>query len=242
MWSLLSAPTGGPEQEQDPEEERGRAEQDPEEQDPEEQEQRRAGERGTVLVAVLAGVMGLSAVAMGVALLATVDARVDGVAATRLQAQLAAESALELACAELAAEEDWSLVVAGVRRSAALASRDRPVVPGWGELDVGALTAALQRQTAARSVWRDNTGIWRPYLEGVPAERLSSDPPRIAPYVVVWVADDEAEVDDRPEQDSNGLLAVRADAYGSGGAHAAVVAAIRRRASGVQLVSWRAPD
>jgi hypothetical protein len=203
---------------------------------------RRAGERGTVLVAVLAAVMGLSAVAMGVAILVTVDARVDAVAATRLQAQLAAESALEIACAELAAEGDWNLVLVGARRSAALAARDRPVVPGWGELDVGALTVALQRQTTARSVWRDNSAIWRRYLEGVPAERLSIDPPRLAPYVVVWVADDEAEVDDRPEQDSNGLLTVRADAYGSGGAHAAVVAAIRRRASGVQLVSWRAPD
>jgi hypothetical protein len=200
-----------------------------------------AGETGTILVAVLAGIMGLSAVAMGVALLVTVDARVDAVSATRLQAQLAAESALEIACAELAAEADWNLVLAGGRRSAALAARVRPVVPGWGALDVGALTASLQRQTVARSVWRDNTGIWRLYLEGVPAEWLSNDPPRHAPYVVVWAADDEAEIDDRPQQDSNGLLTLRAEAYGSGGAHAAVVAAIRRRASGVQLVSWRAP-
>jgi hypothetical protein len=185
--------------------------------------------------------MALSAMAMAVTWLATVDTRVARGVETRLQALAAADAALETTIAELSAEADWNEVLAGARASTRLTARPRPVVTGWGVLDVAALTMNLQRETEARSVWAGNTGVWRMYLQGVPAELLSASPKPDSPYVIVWVSDDEAEADADPERDGNGLVVVRAEAFGPGRAHARVVATVRRRQGGAQIVSWRTP-
>jgi hypothetical protein len=222
---------------------------------------RASGERGAVLVAVLCALMGLSAVAMSVALLATVETRIARVTEARTQVQVTAAAAIEAAFAELALEPDWDAVLSG-RRVSTLLAEDRPsgpgpIVPGWGPLDLGLLTNRLQRRTEARSVWAADTGGWQLYLQGVPWQLISGDfisgelvlgePPRTVTYAGVWVADDEADGDGRPEQDANGLVVVRAEAFGSGRAHAVVVATVRRRSAaglpggGVELISWRSP-
>jgi hypothetical protein len=218
---------------------------------------RESGEQGAVLVAVLCALMGLSAVAMAVALLATVETRIASLTEARTQAQVTAAAAIEAAFAELALEPDWDAVLSGRRVSTLLAEDIPPIVPGWGTLDLGLLTTRLQQRTEARSVWAADTGVWRLYLEGVPwelisgdlisGELVSGDPPATATYAGVWVADDEADGDGRPEQDTNGLVVVRAEAFGSGRAHAVVVATVRRRPAsgldqgGVELISWRSP-
>ena len=142
---------------------------------------RESGEQGAVLVAVLCALMGLSAVAMAVALLATVETRIASVTEARTQAQVTAAAAIEAAFAELALEPDWDAVLSGRRVSTLLAEdtpqppTSPPIVPGWGTLDLGLLTARLQQRTEARSVWAADTGVWRLYLEGVPWALISGE-------------------------------------------------------------------
>jgi hypothetical protein len=66
-----------------------------------------------------------------------------------------------------------------------------------------------------------------------------------AMYVVIWVADDPSEVDGAPTVDANGVLTVRAQAYGPGGTKRMVEATVARMgppgpAGGVLTLSWRA--
>ena len=197
-------------------------------------------EDGVVLVMVLGGLVGLSAIAMTVALLATVDTEIDAVARSQAQTMAMAETAVELTSAELALEADWNAVLSGVVVSRALPAERSPALPGWGALDLASFTARLQRESDARAVWHDNASVWRLYLHGRLGDLLAARSPPLSAYVAVWVADDEVEEDRDPARDTNGMVALRAEAYGAGRAHQVVVATIRRRAHGVQLVSWRA--
>jgi hypothetical protein len=70
-------------------------------------------------------------------------------------------------------------------------------------------------------------------------------------YVVAWIGDDSSETDGDPLTDGggagnpgSGVLAVRAEAYGVGGAHKVLETTVRRRvdADGIsvmQVVSWQ---
>jgi hypothetical protein len=199
-------------------------------------------ERGSVLVAALGGLVGLSALALAVALLATVETGISGAERARLEVQTIAESALEAAVASLGGEADWDRVLAEGTRSSVLESRPMPHVPGWGVIDVVARTRALQEESDARNIWGANRSVWRLYVDGAPANAVSLPASPAAAYAIVWLADDEAEADDEPLRDNNGLLTLRAESYGFGGASAAVLATVRRSTAGVELLSWRAPD
>ncbi len=212
-------------------------------------DQLRAGRRvcvgddgGSVLIAALGGLAALSALALAVALIATVETGITGAERLRLEVQTLAEAAMEAAVAALGEEADWSRVLAEGRRSTILESQALPRVAGWEVIDVAARTEALQRASDARSVWGANRSIWRPYVDGVPASVVSLPSPLAAAYAIVWLADDEGETDDSPLQDSNGLLTLRAEAFGVSGASAALLATVRRTPAGVDIVSWRAPD
>jgi hypothetical protein len=203
-------------------------------------------EGGSVLLAALGGVVALSAIALAVALLARVETSLAGAERVRIELAMAADAAIEVTIASLAREDDWSVVLSGSRRAAVLEPWLAPRVAGWGPLDGGELTRALQRASDARGVWGSNRSIWRLYAEGAPG-MLASLPPasaarrlsRAPPYAMVWLADDEADGDGRPLEDSNGVLSVRAEAFGVGRAWTAVAATLRRRAAGVELLAWR---
>lgn len=201
-----------------------------------------SGEEGSALIAALGGLAALSAIALAVALLATVETGIAGAERARVEVQTAAESAMEAAMASLAGEPDWTRVLAEGRRSTVLDRQSLPRVPGWGVIDVAAQTSALQRESDARTVWGANRSIWRLYVEGAPVAAASLPPPPAPAYAIVWVADDEGERDEAPLQESNGLLTLRAQAFGAGRASASVLATVRRSPAGVEVVSWRAPD
>lgn len=194
---------------------------------------------GIALAAVLGGVLALCAMALTLALLATIETGIGDAERARVEVMTAADAAMEAAIASLAEEDDWSAVLAEARRSAVLAARDPPRVAGWGVLDVAACTRDVQRATAAAVDWGADLPVWALYVEGVPGELGGRAPPRNAPYALVWVADDEADGDAAPLRDANGLLTLRAEAFGLGRARAAVVATVRRRPAGVEVVSWR---
>jgi hypothetical protein len=195
-----------------------------------------------VLVVALGGVAALSAIAIAVAVLASVEAGIGAAERARVEVFAAAESALEAAAASLGAEPDWTVVLGEGRRSLVLESQPAPQVVGWGVLDLDARTRALQGVTDRDSVWDANRPIWRLYVDGSPSARAGLAPDPVGTYAAVWLADDEGETDGAPLVDSNGLLNLRAEAYAPGRATTTVEAVVRRTPAGAEVLSWRVPD
>jgi hypothetical protein len=194
-----------------------------------------------VIVMVLAGLAGLSALALTVALLAAIDTGIDAAARGRTETQVVAEAGVAMLIARLAAEPDWSAVLAGDIPPHRLSPAVPPSVASWGPLDPIELTTRLQRESDAHSRWPGNDPVWRLYQHGRLADVLAQRPLADSPYVVVWVADDEADADGDPRRDANHLLEARVDAFGTGRAHHVVLVTLRRRPHGVEQSSWRVP-
>jgi hypothetical protein len=230
---------------------------------------RRRTEEGIALVAVLVVSTLVATVAVGVSLLIGIDHLALGHHRDATSLRYAAEGALELAALALARTPDWDEALGG-RFQAGLA--DGPpmgtrTVDGATTIDLAVQThllncgrpapctaSQMEASTSERPWGRDNPH-WRPFLYG----SLSSLAPfRHAPraYVVVWVADDGRETDGDPGHDApnptdpgHGILRVRADAFGRGGARRSIEAEVARACRtvvgaesclpNVRVQSWR---
>ncbi len=92
-----------------------------------------------------------------------------------------------------------------------------------------ARTQALNQSLAARFPMGADTPRWRLVA--------TADEDDVA--VSVWVADDPADRDGNPEADSNGLVAVRAEARRASGALRVVEVHVARDGAGTRRLSWR---
>jgi hypothetical protein len=181
--------------------------------------------------------------------------------------RLAAEAGVAVAVHELAGTDNWNAVLAGLVRSATLEQSALDVeLPDGSVADLDELTARATcgrpgacvdsdraAFTSARP-WGPNNPRWTVFGHGR-LDRLVPDGEGLTPVeVVVWVADDPAEVDADPQIDSGVgpggewrpggcVVAVRAEAFGPRFAHWAVVATVARPAPGcgpgARLVSLR---
>ena len=198
-------------------------------------------EDGVALVMALGCLLAVSAVAAAVALLAMLETHVSSGSRWRQETLASAEAALELTCAALAGEADWNLVLAGPTTSPLPGASGSPEVAGWGRLDAGDADGASAGAERRTTVWGANAARWRLYAHGRPEALFLSGRDAASPYVAVWVADDDADDDGAPERDTNGAIALRAEAYGVGRAHQVVLATVRHLPHGTEVVSWRVP-
>jgi hypothetical protein len=197
-------------------------------------------DRGAALLMALAALLAVSAVATAVTTIALMDLKLAATARDRAETAAFASAAAEVATMALSHDPDWSAVLSGAITRELPGAGGVVAIRGRERLDLDAETRLLQAGQDARSTWGANTPHWRLYMHGELGE-LFSPSPVLAPYVAVWVADDEAEQDGAPDADSNGRLEVRADAFGRQGSRHAVLVTLRRRVHGVELVSWRRP-
>ena len=179
----------------------------------------------TVCVASLSG---------GLALLGQTERRIAAAHLKATQASYAANAAVHLgvdAVARLPLSTRWpsSGTVAALGSGAPVMA----IAPGE-TVDLDARTAELDRDAARRWPLGPDTPRWRLVAWGrLPALPASSM--RIA----IWMADDVMDADGIPGTDLNGMLMIRGEAVGPGGAARAVVAHIQRGAGQVRTVSWR---
>ena len=187
--------------------------------------------------------LGVSVMLMGTA--ETTLAAQDRTARALREASLAA---LHLAVSDLRLQADWSAVLAAGSVPPFSAAPGRAIDPGvtpvapWGgaPLDLRLLTAAVAAEA--------NTGsggpqVWRLFECGS-LEGLAPGAPGNPWYIAAWVADDRADADANPLTDSNGTLALRAVAYGPGGAAVATAATVLKTAppgvpGGVRILTIR---
>jgi hypothetical protein len=170
--------------------------------------------KGAALVVAIMAVALLSALGLSLAVLTDTEVRVASNYAQAYEARNAAEVGLELAVRELLAIADWSGVMAGTTMSAFVdgAPGGERTLSDGASLNLEELTANL-----------GDPG-WRLFAYG-PLSSLASVPSTA--YIVVWVGPDPAG--------KEGVLALRADAFGPSGTRRAVQAAV----SPSSILSWK---
>lgn len=219
--------------------------------------------RGFALVAVLLWLTLFSTLALGVALATSAEPPASGALHERLRLQRAAESAVALVVAWLAAAPDWTFVP-----SAAVSTPFTDGVPGPRRF--GSSTIDLAAETARRTCgrtgpcdeasttaaapgrpWGARNPRWRLVLY-LPLATIDAVAGAICPcYLVGWVADDPADDDGDPLQDAStgvaghGVLLVRGAAIGDNGAVAEIEALVSQpctrsatTCAGIRVQSW----
>lgn len=160
--------------------------------------------------------------AMGaIVVVAGIERRASAGYRLALDLRAAADGILAVTLEELGAA-DWRAVLAGSGSARWQAPQQ--------ELDVPALTAALQAEAMKGSAHGADTPVWRAFSQASWAAVTSEPGPA---RVATWVADDWSEQDGDPGRDSNGLLLVRAVA--ASGAAAAWTEALCGRDAGGRI-------
>ena len=192
------------------------------------------------LIVALTSLVLLAALGSSLAVVMQTELRAAANYASSREAMYAADGGLEMAAQELLAVGDWNTVLSTGVLSAFV---DGPA-SGVRQLGDGTSIDLEQATTVANTEsrpWGANNPVWRLFAFG----RIGS-----AMYVVVWAGDDPAENDGNPLIDGGdvsnpgaGILALRAEAFGVGGAHKVLEATVRKdsTASGsvVRVLSWQ---
>jgi hypothetical protein len=182
----------------------------------------------------------LSALGTSLAVVMNTELRAAANYASSRKAMYATDGAVEIAARELLGIADWNTLLSGTVLSTFVDG------PPSGARHLGDGTAIDLGQTTMMAnseprPWGANNPVWRLFAYG-----------RLGPqmYVVVWASDDSAENDGDPSIDGGGvanpgagILALRAEAFGVGGAHKVVEAAVRRDADTdgfiIRTLSWQ---
>ena len=194
----------------------------------------------TLIIALMSLVL-LSAFATSLAVVTHTELRASANYAASREAMYAADGALQIAARELLAVADWNALLSSGALSAFV---DGP--PGGvrhlGDGTAVDLVGATSAANGEPRPWGANNPAWRLFAFGW----LGS-----TTYVVAWVADDSAENDGDPSIDGGGganpgagILALRAEAFGPGGAHKVLEATVRRDVEPgggpvVRVLSWQ---
>jgi hypothetical protein len=177
--------------------------------------------------------------AMGAGLITVSNTEATIAANYRLSSELAyaAEAGANAAIADLGHAGSLTNVLTGLARSPFCDSTLTPVLSSGDRLDLAAQTTMLQGASDGFAQRGADNPRWRLYLYQ-PLAAIARTP-QASSYVAVWVADDEAEADGDAQSDSNGLIAMRAEAFGPQGMQRTIDATLAADGSGVRLVSWR---
>jgi hypothetical protein len=200
-------------------------------------------ERGAALVIALMAIVLMVAMGSALILLTATETRIVGHQRSGAEALHAADSAIALVLGDLE-RSDWNAVLAGGVTSTFVDGGPtgvRNTVVGTLDLDLLTRTARM-----ASRRWGANAALWQPYAYG-PMRDLAGTDSDV--YAVVWVGDDPAECDGRPDVDGGacdarpnpgtGVVALLAHAYGLQGAERAVEVTVARDGPRLRLLSWR---
>ena len=223
-------------------------------------------ERGIALIVAVLFTSFLSAIALGLALVVFMDRLAVGNVRGAVGLLYAADAGIELAARDLSRADDWSSVLGGLERGSLTDGMPGGVrqTPG-AAINLTALTNQLncgsdadcsstQMDTSTRDrPWAGNNPRWQLYGYA-PFGTLAGLERPTACYLVIWIADDAREQDDDPSSDAvdeepgHGILRVRAEAFGSGGARRGIEAELVRFClagsvpgscrAGIRVQSW----
>lgn len=196
-------------------------------------------ERGASLLIALIALVLLSALGASLSLVMDTEVRIASNFAASREAIYAADGAIEIAAQELLAVSDWNDVLNGSARAA--------FVDG---APAGSRQLRDGRSINLTDVTRDANAEPRPWGANNPRWQIFAYGPFGTGYVIVWAGDDPSETDGDPTRDDvqgnpgAGIVALRAEAFGSDRAHTVVEATARRTigpsgGTTLEMLSWQ---
>jgi hypothetical protein len=194
-----------------------------------------------ILIIALISLVLLSVLGTSLMMVMGTEVRAAANYAASRETMYAADGALQIASRELLAVSDWKALLS----SGALSGFVDGAPSGVRQLGDGSTVDLAQATSLANGEprpWGANNPVWRLFAFGRVGQRT---------YVIAWIGDDPAENDGDPLIDGggvsnpgDGILAVRAEAFGVGGAHTVLEATVRQDTGGpglpmVQMLSWQ---
>lgn len=213
---------------------------------------------GFALIVVLLAMVLLSALGSALVLSTSTESRIAANFGSSAEGLDAAEAIVEMSLAEIVAVPDWNQLLSGVVRSSFVdgpPAGPRQLVDG-SAIDLSevvsmancgsstACTSSDMDLVTADRPWGRNNPRWTLFAHG----RLGDILPGAIDsryYVVLLVGDDPAENDDDPTADGTSatnpgrnVIALRAEAFGGGGAHKAVELTVTRDGGVARALTW----
>ncbi|MEO8075629.1 MAG: PilX N-terminal domain-containing pilus assembly protein [Acidobacteriota bacterium] len=191
----------------------------------------------TLMVTMLLGMLGAVLV-----FLVTTESLISANQRTAQRSLYAADAGIERAIAGLRTLPDWRSVPGGGGEPSLPDFLDGASSPRLGDgtiLDLAQLTTARQAESDALYDVSANRPVWA-LLAHAPLDRLTASRSP-APYVIVWIADDVDETDGDPLHDSNGVLMLRAEAFGMLGARRRLEATVASESQAVAVPAGGGP-
>ena len=199
-------------------------------------------ERGIALIIALLSVMLLTALGLGLVLTTSTEATISTNYRDGGEALYAADAGVERVMQDILTVPDWNRILQGVSQSSFV---DGPPsgarsLPGGGATNLtsstnllncgnaaGCSDADMNASTVARPYGLNNAR-WKLFAYAPLAEVIETGTVLSPMYVVVWIGDDPAETDNDPIKDSNGVLLMRAQAFGPAGATSIIEVTLSR--------------
>ena len=189
-------------------------------------------ERGVALIIALMSVLLLTALGLGLLMTTSTEATITSNFRDGGEAMYAADAGIERVMQDLLTIPDWNRVLIGEVQSSfvdGLPSGTR-TMPSGGTVDLGGATnmincgktasctnAEMDAMTAARP-YGPNNARWKLFAYAPLSQVIETGTVLSDMYVTVWIGDDPAEADNNALADTNGVLLMRAQAFGPAGA------------------------
>jgi hypothetical protein len=190
-------------------------------------------EKGTALLCALMITALLGTLGGALLVLVTTETLISGNHRDALEGMYAADAGIERAIGDLRTISAWQ-PVPGVDAGATTPDfRDGARAPTLADgtiLDLARLTLARQADSNAVYPAGADRPIWRLFAHAPISRLLPAGVIRSPAYVVLWIADDVDDGDGDPSRDSNGVLVLRAEAFGLRGLRRGIEATVAREA------------
>jgi hypothetical protein len=200
-----------------------------------------ANERGVALIVALMSMLLLTALGVGLIMTTTTETMISNNFRDSGEAMYAADAGIERVMQDLLTVPDWNRILAGQVQSAFVdgAPMGPRTLPDGTTIDLGIATNMLNcNKTAcseadmnawsAERPWGTKNPRWQLFAYAPLQEIIETGTVLSSMYVAVWVGDDPGDADAIPTNDDNGVLMMRAHAFGPGGATSSIEVTLGR--------------
>jgi len=194
-------------------------------------------EDGIALIIALMAMMLLMALGGAVVMVSRTETMITANYRNSQEALYAADAGVERVFQDLLMIPRWNDILSGAARSSFIDGGEGApkTLPAGGTVTLccgaGTATGQLQTDSDALGQWGANNPQWKLFAWGQLDSLLPGGQIDSPMYLVVWVADDPSETDGNPLVDANGVLTVRAEAFGPSGTRKTIEATIARTPS-----------
>jgi hypothetical protein len=191
-----------------------------------------ANEDGVALIVVLLATMLLTGLALSLVMITSGETMLTANYRHSEETLYAADAAIERVVQDVLTVSQWNdlLNPNGNLQSSFTDGTTLVKLPDGTTIDVAKERDRLQAETNAANIWGVNNPVWQIYAYG-PLSSILPDGVDSPVYEAVFLADDPSDTDGNPSIDSNGVLTLRAEAWGLNGSHKVIEVTIARTSS-----------